>query len=98
MSTDIKVTVEFFGNSRLITGCESVDLAFTNPPGLNASDIVRQLGMLFPSLDGKVLELDQNRLLGSYVFNLNGKGFSDHRKLDLQNGDSLLILPSQAGG
>ena len=98
MLADIKVTVEFFGNSRLITDCESVDLAFTNPPGVNASDIVRQLGMLFPSLDGKVLALNKNRLLGSYVFNLNGKGFSDHTKLDLQNGDSLLILSSQAGG
>ena len=49
-------------------------------------------------LDGKVLDFGTKSLLSSYALNLNGVGFKDAAQIELADGDSILILPSQAGG
>ena len=49
-------------------------------------------------LDGKVLDSSTKSLLSSYALNLNGVGFKDAAQIELADGDSILILPSQAGG
>lgn len=93
----INLTVELYGNSRIITGQKLVQLKFADSK-VGVVEVIQELALLFPALDGKVLDTGHNGLLSSYVFNLNGVGFQDPAKLKLRNGDSLLILPSQAGG
>ena len=93
----INLTVELYGNSRIIAGQKLVQLVFTESK-VGAVDVIRALALLFPALGGKVLDTGDKRLLSSYVFNLNGVGFQDPGKLKLCDGDALLILPSQAGG
>ncbi|MDC0035781.1 hypothetical protein OAJ44_05445, partial [Chloroflexi bacterium] len=61
-------------------------------------DVIQELGQRFPVLDGKVLDFNTKSLLSSYMLNLNGVGFKDAVQIELNDGDSILILPSQAGG
>jgi len=97
ISMAISLTVELYGNSRIIAGQKFIQLKFAESK-VGAADVIKELALLFPSLDGKVLDLAGKKLLSSYVFNLNGVGFQGPQKLKLRDGDSLLILPSQAGG
>ena len=93
----INLTVELFGNSRVITGQKLIDLQFSKSE-VDICDVIQELGQRFPILDGKVLDFDTKSLLSSYMLNLNGVGFKDAVQIELNDGDSILILPSQAGG
>ena len=93
----INLTVELFGNSRVITGQKLINLWFSKSE-VDISDVIQELGQRFPMLDGKVLDSGTKSLLSSYALNLNGVGFKDAAQIELADGDSILILPSQAGG
>ena len=72
----INLTVELFGNSRVITGQKLIDLQFSKSE-VDICDVIQELGQRFPILDGKVLDFDTKSLLSSYMLNLNGVGFKD---------------------
>ena len=93
----INLTVELFGNSQVLTGQKLIDLQFLKPQ-VDICDVIQALGQRFPMLDGKVLDFGTKSLLSSYALNLNGVGFKDAAQIELSDGDSILILPSQAGG
>ena len=93
----INLTVELFGNSQVLTGQKLIDLQFLKPQ-VDICDVIQALGQRFPMLDGKVLDFRSKSLLSSYALNLNGVGFKDAAQIELADGDSILILPSQAGG
>ena len=93
----INLTVELFGNSRVITGQKLINLWFSKSE-VDISDVIQELGQRFPVLDGKVLDSSTKSLLSSYALNLTGVGFKDAAQIELADGDSILILPSQAGG
>ena len=93
----INLTVELFGNSQVLTGQKLIDLQFLKPQ-VDICDVIQALGQRFPMLDGKVLDFRTKSLLSSYALNLNGVGFKDAAQIELADGDSILILPSQAGG
>ena len=93
----INLTVELFGNSQVLTGQKLIDLQFLKPQ-VDICDVIQALGQRFPMLDGKVLDFRTKSLLSSYALNLNGVGFKDAAQIELAEGDSILILPSQAGG
>ena len=93
----INLTVELFGNSQVLTGQKLIDLQFLKPQ-VDICDVIQALGQRFPMLDGKVLDFNTKSLLSSYMLNLNGVGFKDAAQIELADGDSILILPSQAGG
>ena len=93
----INLTVYLFVNSRVITGQKLFNLWFSKSE-VDISDVIQELGQRFPVLDGKVLDSGTKSLLSSYALNLNGVGFKDAAQIELADGDSILILPSQAGG
>ena len=93
----INLTVELFGNSQVLTGQKLIDLQFLKPQ-VDICDVIQALGQPFPMLDGKVLDFRTKSLFSSYALNLNGVGFKDAAQIELADGDSILILPSQAGG
>ena len=93
----INLTVELFGNSQVLTGQKLIDLQFLKPQ-VDICDVIQALGQRFPMLDGKVLDFRTKSLLSSYALNLNGVGFKNAAQIELADGDSILILPSQAGG
>ena len=94
--TPVMISVELFGNARLLAGCKIVRLSVADDcaPGY----IAREIGRLHPALVGTVVREDLSGFLESYTVNLNGIEFIDDRRQLLTEGDSLLIFSSQAGG
>ena len=92
----IAVKVELFGTSRLAAGRREVDLLL--PSEVGRQEFAEALAEACPALVGKVIRNDLSDLQEGYVLNLNGLAFLRGGVLHVQDGDSLLILPNQAGG
>ncbi|MFQ6027959.1 MAG: MoaD/ThiS family protein [Dehalococcoidia bacterium] len=92
----VKITIEFFGTPRLLSGRKEVQLEL--PGRVSRAELVRALSEVCPALVGPTLREDRSGLQEGYVFNHNGLTFLDEADIDLQPGDSLLLLSSQAGG
>ena len=94
--TTVSVRVELFGTPRLHAGLREVDLEL--PAEANRQQIIQALAKACPSLVGQVLRDDLSGLQEGYIFNRNGTAFLSGDSISLQSGDSLLLLPNQAGG
>ena len=95
--THVKVTVELFGNARLLAGRRYVSVRLAGNCGLG--DVAEAVGRDCPALVGTVVRDDQRGFLDSYTVNLNGVKFvGDGLHQRLNDGDSLLVFSSQAGG
>ena len=92
----VGVKVELFGTPRIHCGITAVELAVPYPP--NRSSLVAALAEQCPSLVGHGLKADLSDLDDGYVFNLNGLVFLGEADFTLADGDSLLLISSQAGG
>ncbi len=94
--TVVSVSVELFGNARLLAGSNVVRLSVAEDCTL--SDIAEGIGRLQPTLVGTVVREDLSGFLESYTVNLNGVEYIDDRHRRLSDGDALLVFSSQAGG
>ena len=92
----VSVKVELFGIPRIHAGKTAVELAVPYPA--NRGSLVVALANRCPALLGHGLKEDLTDLQDGYVFNLNGLAFLGEGDFTLANGDSLLLLSSQAGG
>ena len=95
----VEVTVELFGTARI--ACEKHEVAVRLPSSSTVADAAQALAEACPELVGMAILEDISGLMKSYTLNLNGtaflSGLADQR-LDLRNGDTLLLFSSQAGG
>ena len=92
----VRVKVELFGTPRLHCGRTVVELAVPHPA--NREKLVAVLAEQCPSLVGHGLKADLTDLEDGYVFNRNGLAFLGDGDFMLEDGDSLLLISSQAGG
>ncbi len=92
----VNVKVELFGTPRIHSGRTAVELAVPHPA--NRGKLVAALAEQCPALLGHGLKEDLTDLEDGYVFNLNGLNFLGDGDFSLANGDSLLLISSQAGG
>ena len=95
-ATTVRVKVELFGSPRIHAGTTAVELAVPYPA--NRGSLVAALAEQCPALLGHGLKEDLTDLEDGYVFNLNGLAFLGKGDFTLSDGDSLLLLSSQAGG
>ncbi len=103
-----RVRVELFGLPRLIADKREMDISL--PPGAGYMGLVSALAEACPQLVGRIIRPDGAALEDGYIFNLNGTTFlsnglsndlGDHlgeHPVELETGDALLLLSSQAGG
>ena len=94
--TMVQITVELFGIPRIKAGVGEIDLAL--PADTGWQDLIEAIARACPVLVGPVLREDLTDLQDGYVFNHNGVSFLSGDSLELQAGDFLLLLSSQAGG
>lgn len=95
----INIKVELFGTPRLVSGRREVELTLPpGPPGAARHRLVRALAEACPALVGHGLRPDLADLEEGYIFNRNGVAFLGRGDFLLQEGDSLLLVSSQAGG
>ena len=92
---ELRVTVELFGNARLLASQSSVDLSV--PAEASAAEVAARLAKVEPALVGEVIDADKG-LLSSYVLNLNGTYFMSSESRRIRSGDRILLFSSQAGG
>lgn len=92
----VRVKVELFGTPRIHSGMAAVELAIPHPA--DRGRLVAALAEQCPALVGHGLKEDLTDLEESYVFNINGLAFLGQDDFTLADGDSLLLLSSQAGG
>lgn len=91
----ISVTVELFGNARLLADRETVELCL--PPQVTADEVADRLAEALPDLVGEVIKPDGG-LMASYILNLNGASFMSDLRRPIRSGDRFLLFSSQAGG
>src|SRR5262245_28486216 len=92
----VGVQVELFSMARLVCGRSL--LALDLPCEATLAALENALVVACPALRGLVIKTDGTGLLASYVLNLNGLVFVTDTGVHLQQGDTLLLFPSQAGG
>ena len=95
-TASVRVRVELFGTPRIQAGTGEVELAVPYPA--NRRNLVSALAGKFPTLVSHCLKEDLTDLDDGYVFNLNGLAFLGDEDFTLDDGDSLLLFSSQAGG
>ncbi len=95
-NTDIAIKVELFGIPRLAAGRREIELDL--PPEASRLGFAEALAEACPALVGKVIRDDLTGLQDGYVLNRNGLAFLKSEPLNVQDGDSILILSNQAGG
>ncbi len=85
------VRIEFYGIPRQRAGVEAVDV--------EAEDLGTALELLAAAVPPFARScLERGQLKTGYIANLNGQLFTSDPRTPLANGDSLLILSTDAGG
>lgn len=96
MSHTAVIVVELFGTARLAAGRRRLQIDV--PRIAEVRELVAILAHVCPPLVGIALREDLCGLLESYALNLNGTEFVESDDLTLQDGDTLLLFSSLAGG
>jgi molybdopterin-guanine dinucleotide biosynthesis protein A len=92
----IHCTVELFGVARLLAKTKDVVLAL--PPEATFAHVFAALAETLPTLVGRVISPDRNRLVDGYACNVNGLGFVRTATEKVNPGDNIIILSADAGG
>ena len=92
----IQVKVELFGTPRIQSGRSELELLLQCP--VQRQDLVQALAEACPQLVGHGVRTDLSDVEEGYVFNLNGLSFLGEGDFTLEDGDSILLISSQAGG
>jgi hypothetical protein len=92
----VGVQVELLSMARLVCGRSLLELDL--PCDATLADVAQALVMACPALRGLAITTDGTGLLESYALNLNGRVFVTDTGVHLQQGDTLLLFSSQAGG
>ena len=92
----VSVVVELFGMARIASGRRSVEVTLDAPGTTSA--LAAALAGACPELEGVAIRENGTGLLASYTVNINGSRFVSGEHLDLEQGDSVLLFSSQAGG
>lgn len=92
----VKFNVEMFGLSNEITKVKNVEIELDE--GAYLRDVVAALRRKIPALDGSVVSAGQDKLTERYVFNIDGRFYSDNDKIQLRGGEYIRLLPLATGG
>ena len=92
----LEIRVELFGLARMSSGRRLVWI--TVPVHADVQDVVAALSRVCPQLVGEIILDDLSGLQPSYTLNVNGTSFVGDGPLSLEQGDTLLLFSSQAGG
>lgn len=92
----LEIRVELFGVARMSSGRRVVRIAV--PAEADVQDVVAALSRVCPQLVGEIILDDLSGLQTSYTLNVNGTSFVGNGPLNLEQGDTILLFSSQAGG
>ena len=92
----LEIRVELFGLARISSGRRLVPISVLADAEIH--DVVGALSTVCPQLVGEIILDDLSGLQSSYTLNVNGTSFVSDGPLNLEQGDTILLFSSQAGG
>lgn len=94
----LRVEVEFSGISRVLTGEKEFTLEIN--PGSDMEEVIRHLAKNHPQLVGEIIEKEENKLIPSNLFSINGEKILHETDTTYQpkDGDKLILLSLLSGG
>ncbi|MBN1583193.1 MAG: MoaD/ThiS family protein [Anaerolineae bacterium] len=94
----MRISVEFLGLSRLITGTKARD--FDLIKGTTFQELVRVLGTTYPAMIGDVIQSNGSALQSPNIFNVDGKRMIQQNQMQdsLNDGDRIVLMSMSAGG
>jgi len=85
-----------FGLPRDITRLQQVEIELED--GARLRDLIVALRREIPTLEGRIILTDEERLTAYYAFNINGRFYSDDVEIQLQEGDYIALISLATGG
>ena len=98
MDSFITINFEFFGTTRILSGRKKLALKVLCDGIACWSLISEALLQGVPEFSGKIIDVDNGKLLSSYTLNRDGKCFINYANVDFFDNDTILIVPSMSGG
>ena len=85
-----------WGMAREVSGIPEVKLQLPEDAGLK--ELVVALRDEVPALDGKVIQIGEDRLDDMSAFNINGQFYQEENWVKLHDGDNVRLLTLATGG
>lgn len=92
----MRVTVEFFGVARHLSGEEECQLELEE--GADMHDVVMELGRRFPRLVEEKLIVDERDLAPSFALSRNAMMITQDLDAQVEDTDQLLLISAVWGG
>lgn len=91
-----KCVIPMYGLPREITELREVEVEVSDGAGM--AEVVAALKEKVPALEGPVIRRGENRLMGEYKFNINGRFYYDGSDFQLKKSDRIALLVPMTGG
>jgi len=88
--------VDFLGLRGDLADLESVEVDLNQ--GADLGDLIAELKRKIPALEGIAFVSGENKLMGHYVFAINGRFHMNDSGIHIQNSDHILLLILVGGG
>ena len=62
------------------------------------TDVIVALRQKIPKLEGPVIDASKDKLTEDYVFNINGRFYTDDKEIRIRSGDHVALLTLPTGG
>ena len=98
MDSLITINFEFFGTARILSGRKKLTLKVLCDGIACWTLISESLLQGVPQFSGKIIDVDNGKLLSSYTLNRDGMCFINYASADFFDNDTILIVPSMSGG
>lgn len=92
----MKLTVEFFGLPRHLTGVKECQLEFDD--GADLYDVITELAQKFPRLAEEKVIVHGRELAPSFMFSINGTQMVQNLDTRPADNDHLLLISAISGG
>ena len=91
-----KCAIGLFGLPHEIATKHEVELELRDEASL--TDVIVALRQKIPKLQGPVIDAGKDKLTEDYVFNINGRFYTDDKKIRIHSGDHVALLTLPTGG
>jgi molybdopterin converting factor small subunit len=88
--------VEIFGLPEDITSLPEIEVNLRN--GACLEDIVAAMRRKVPALEGPVIRIGVDKLVDHFGFYVNGRYYANDEKVQLKDGDRIVLLRLATGG
>jgi molybdopterin converting factor small subunit len=91
-----KCVIGLFGLPHEIAGEHEVEVELRDEASL--TDVIVALRQKIPNLEGLVIRAGKDKLTEDYVFNINGRFYTDDKEIRIRSGDNVALLALPTGG